>query len=365
VTDRDPDSDSDFDSDADADPDPDHDSAIDDGSEDGPARDPDNGTAGASVPTTTTGAAPASTADSEADGDGAGRSATPVLLVHEDREYLRLPGEELHTDLGVVDVPDDVTPGDRLETHLGEPFVVRPLRGPDLFEHFERTGAPMMPRDIGLIVGHTGAATGDRVLDAGTGTGVLAAYLGRIGADVVTYERDPEFAAVARENMRLAGVGDRVEVRTGDVLEDLDRLTRGDAGTESDPGAEASVDAESAPDRPADGPPPTGRTDAADAADAVGGRFDLLTLDTADAPAVVERAPSLLVEGGFLAAYTPFVEGTRAVVEAARGVGYEPKTFETIQRRLDVDDRGTRPSTAGVGHTGYLTFARAPLVGSE
>jgi tRNA (adenine57-N1/adenine58-N1)-methyltransferase len=39
-------------------------------------------------------------------------------------------------------------------------------------------------------------------------------------------------------------------------------------------------------------------------------------------------------------------------------VGLE--TYETIQRRMDFDDRGSRPSTAGVGHTGYLTFARRP-----
>jgi tRNA (adenine57-N1/adenine58-N1)-methyltransferase len=25
---------------------------------------------------------------------------------------------------------------------------------------------------------------------------------------------------------------------------------------------------------------------------------------------------------------------------------------------MDFDDRGSRPSTAGVGHTGYLVFAR-------
>jgi len=236
-----------------------------------------------------------------------------VLLVHGDREYLRDPGEELQTDLGVLDVPEDVASGDTLETHLGEPFEVRALRGPDLFNHFERTGAPMMPRDVGLVVGHTGVAGGDRVLDAGTGTGVLAAFLARAGAEVTTFERDPEFAEVARENMELADVADAVDVRTGDVREQLDDL----------------------------------------------GRFDVLTLDTADADAVVARAPDLLVRGGFVAVYSPFVEQTREVVAAAREAGLgEIRTFETIQREMDFDERGSRPSTAGVGHTGYLTFAR-------
>ena len=236
-----------------------------------------------------------------------------MLVVRDGREFLLEPGETLETDLGVLELPADVETGTTVETHLGEPFEVRRLRGPELFDHLERTGAPMMPRDIGLVVGHTGVASGERVLDAGTGTGVLAAYLGRLGAQVTTYERDADFADVARENMRLAGVDDRVEVRTGDLLEAVDDL----------------------------------------------GGFDVVTLDTADAAAVVERAPDLLASGGHVAAYTPFVETARDCVEAARDAGLSAvECVETIQRELEVDDRGSRPATAGVGHTGYLTFGR-------
>lgn len=236
-----------------------------------------------------------------------------ILVVCDGREFLCAPGEEVHSDLGVLEVPEDVEPGETLETHLGEEFTVRALRGPDLFNHLERTGAPMMPKDIGLVVGHTGAAASDHVLDAGTGTGVLAAYLGRLGADVVTYERDAEFAEVARGNVELAGVAERVEVRTGNVTDSLDDLSG----------------------------------------------FDLLTLDTQNAPEVVARAPDLLVPGGYVAVYSPFVEHARAASEAAREVGLAGvETLETIQRRMEFDERGSRPTTGGVGHTGYLTFAR-------
>jgi tRNA (adenine57-N1/adenine58-N1)-methyltransferase catalytic subunit len=241
--------------------------------------------------------------------------SVPVLLVRGDREFLVEPGEEMGTDLGVLEVPEDVEPGSTLETHLGDEFHVRRLRGPDLFHHFERTGAPMVPRDIGLVIGESGVSTGDRVLDAGTGTGVLAALMARAGASVVTYERDPEFAEVARENMKLGGVAGRVDVRTGDLTEGVDEL---------EPSS-----------------------------------FDVLTLDTGDAPAVVEHAPRLLVDGGFLAVYSPFVESTKEVVETAREAGLsDVRTRETIQREMQFDDRGSRPSTAPVGHTGYLTLAR-------
>jgi tRNA (adenine57-N1/adenine58-N1)-methyltransferase len=239
-----------------------------------------------------------------------------ILLTHGDREYLRAPGAELHTDLGMLTVPEDVDSGDVLETHLGDEFVARELRGPDLFNHLERTGAPMMPRDIGLVIGHTGAAADDRVLDAGTGTGVLSAYLGRLGASVTTYEQSADFAEVARENMAVAGVEDRVDVRTGDIKADLDALTEGEP-------------------------------------------FDLLTLDTEDAPEIVDSAPELLAYGGYVAVYSPFIENSRKTVAAAEAAGLSDiETIETIQREMMFDDRGSRPSTAGVGHTGYLTFAR-------
>jgi tRNA (adenine57-N1/adenine58-N1)-methyltransferase len=241
-------------------------------------------------------------------------SGRRVLLVRGNREFLLKPGETLESDLGVLELPEDVETGTTVETHLGEEYEVRRLRGPDLFDHLERTGAPMMPRDIGLVIGHTGVASDDRVLDAGTGTGVLAAYLGRLGVDVTTYERNAEFADVARENMELAGVSDNVDVRTGDLTEELDDLEE---------------------------------------------TFDVVTLDTGDAAAVVEHAPELLEPGGFVATYTPFVESSRDCVEAAREAGLsEIETLETIQRQMDFDERGSRPSTAGVGHTGYLTFAR-------
>jgi len=237
-----------------------------------------------------------------------------VLLVREDREYLVAPGDTLETDLGVLEVPETITPGDTIETHLGTAFDVRSLRCPDFIEHFKRTGAPMLPRDIGLIMGITGIGAGDRVLDAGTGTGVLAATCGHAGADVVTYERDAEFASVARDNMARADVDNAVDVRTADITEAVETL--------------------SAP-------------------------FDVMTLDLAAAPQIINHAPELLTLGGSIAVYSPFVEAARDAVAAARDVGLSRiETRETIQREMDFDDRGSRPSTSGVGHTGYLTFAR-------
>jgi protein-L-isoaspartate(D-aspartate) O-methyltransferase len=56
----------------------------------------------------------------------------------------------------------------------------------------------------------------DRILEIGTGSGYQAAVLAKLGADVVSYERQPELATSARENLERLGLGDRVDVRLGD-----------------------------------------------------------------------------------------------------------------------------------------------------
>jgi protein-L-isoaspartate(D-aspartate) O-methyltransferase len=57
---------------------------------------------------------------------------------------------------------------------------------------------------------------GDRILEVGTGSGYQAAVLAMLGCRVVSYERQPELAEVARERLGRLGFGDQVEVRLGD-----------------------------------------------------------------------------------------------------------------------------------------------------
>jgi len=57
---------------------------------------------------------------------------------------------------------------------------------------------------------------GAGVLEVGTGSGYQAAILAELGARVVSIERHAELADGARERLREAGYGDRVEVVVGD-----------------------------------------------------------------------------------------------------------------------------------------------------
>ena len=55
----------------------------------------------------------------------------------------------------------------------------------------------------------------ERVLDVGTGSGYQAAVLSELGAEVLTIERIPELAELARENLAAAGYGIKVLVGDG------------------------------------------------------------------------------------------------------------------------------------------------------
>ena len=58
---------------------------------------------------------------------------------------------------------------------------------------------------------------GDRILEIGTGSGYQAAILARLGAEVVSYERQAALVATARARLAAVDLGPgRVEVRAGD-----------------------------------------------------------------------------------------------------------------------------------------------------
>ncbi len=233
-----------------------------------------------------------------------------ILLCGSGREYYQKAGAgRLETDLGYIDLESIIglSEGDTVLSHKGVAFLLRIPRPPDHFAHLRRSGAPMLPKDIGYVIGATGMNRNDIVLDAGTGSGIAAVYFGGIAKEVVTYEKRPEFASIAAENMKEAGLSN-VEVIARDILDAT-------------------------------------------------GKFDIVHLDMMLEPVHIQHAYGLLKEGGFFASYTPFLEQTFTVIETARSLFSHVNTYECIERELSRSSRGTRPSTR-VGHSGYITIAR-------
>jgi tRNA (adenine57-N1/adenine58-N1)-methyltransferase len=233
-----------------------------------------------------------------------------VLLVGEGREFfVRAGAGTLSTDKGQMDLSSIIgaSAGDTITTHTGAQFILRIPRPTDFFTHGKRSGAPMLPKDIGLVIAYTGMNRHDDVLDAGTGSGIAAIYFGGIARSVKTYEVRPDFSALAEKNIREAKL-DNIEAIAADVL-------------------------------------------------SANGSFDVVHLDMQIAPGHVSHAYGLLRAGGYLACYTPFLEQMAIVVDAAQEKFGEVHTHELIEREMTRSKRGTRPSTS-VSHSGYITIAR-------
>jgi len=233
-----------------------------------------------------------------------------VLLVGEGREFFVKAGPgSLGTDKGQLDLNQLVgtSGGDIITTHNGSQFTVRIPRPTDFFAYGKRSGAPMLPKDIGLVIAYTGMNHNDDVLDAGTGSGIAAIYFGGVAKTVKTYEIRPEFSTLAMKNITES------------------KLTNVEAV------AKDFLDAD--------------------------GSYDVVHLDLQIQPEHVKHAYSLLRSGGYLACYTPFLEQMAIVVDEATPLFREVHTHELIEREMTRSKRGTRPSTS-VSHSGYVTIAR-------
>jgi tRNA (adenine57-N1/adenine58-N1)-methyltransferase len=234
-----------------------------------------------------------------------------VVLAGAGREYWVKAGTgQLSTDKGILDLSALVglSPGDEAATHLGVPFTVRIPRPTDFFTHARRSGAPMLPKDIGMVIAYTGMSRRDHVLDAGTGSGIAAIFFGGVADHVTTFEQKADFAKLAEKNIRDAGL-ENVEVISGDVL-------------------------------------------------TAEGTYDVVHLDMLIREEHIAHAHALLRCGGYLATYTPFLEQTFLVMDTAEQFFSEVTTHELIERELTRSGRGTRPSTR-VCHSGYITIARS------
>jgi len=233
-----------------------------------------------------------------------------VLLVGQGREYWVKAGTgTFSTDKGQVDLASliGMNAGNVITTHTGAEFTIRIPRPTDFFVHGKRSGAPMLPKDIGFVIASTGMNRNDDVLDAGTGSGIAAIYFGGIAKTVKTYEIRPEFSSLAQKNIAEAKLTN-IEAVAADLLE-------------------------------------------------AQGTYDVVHLDMQIQPEHVAHAHLLLKSGGYLACYTPFLEQMAIVVDAASSLFPEVHTHELIEREMIRSKRGTRPSTS-VSHTGYITIAR-------
>lgn len=138
-------------------------------------------------------------------------------------------------------------------THVSERLVIKPT-----WETYEpKPHETIIELDPGMAFGTGTHATtalcmrtletvvkpGDRVIDVGTGSGILAITAVRLGAErVLALDLDPVAVSSARENAKLNELEDRIEVRHSDLLGVLKETDRAGGSVQEPTGIRPPVE---------------------------------------------------------------------------------------------------------------------------
>jgi|TARA_Y100000310_G_scaffold100506_2_gene98374 tRNA (adenine57-N1/adenine58-N1)-methyltransferase len=214
---------------------------------------------------------------------------------------------DLHTNWGVLkekDKKDGV-----VTTHLGNELVCLPASFVDKLEKITRGPAVMTKKDIGIILSNVPLTKKSKVVDAGSGCGVLAAFLANISDNVTSYENHKKHASIAAKNWKLLGV--KVKAKTSDIYSGISEKN-----------------------------------------------LDVITLDLQFPEKVLMHAHKSLKKGGFLVTFLPNIGQVSKVIDEARKDFFHVKTVEVIEREWIVEGLRLRPQNTGLLHTGFISIFR-------
>ena len=222
--------------------------------------------------------------------------------------------EDLHTQYGFIKKDDikKAKDGDLLKSNTGKEFFIFTPSFIDFYRKIKRDAQIIPLKDIGFIIAETGINRESRVLDAGSGSGALACFMAGIAKEVVTYEIREDFIEVVRNNIDFLGLKN-IKIKNKNIYNGIDEKN-----------------------------------------------IDVAILDVPEPWNAIESCSKALKPGGFLVSYSPSVPQVADFANAARkneSFVYL-KTAEITEREWEVEERKVRQKSRGMGHSGFLSFAR-------
>ena len=233
-----------------------------------------------------------------------------LLVDGKDRRYLitLTAGRQFHTHSGILDhdVIIGAVEGSKIPGSTGRAFLVLRPTLSDVVLKMPRGAQVIYPKDLGAILIAADLAPGQRVLEAGVGSGALSIAALRAGVSIIGYEIREDFAEVAKSNVHaMLGTDVPYDVKVRDRI----------------------------------------------------------LLDMPEPDKVVPHAAVALRPGGIFMAYLPTINQTALVREALDAYGFGmAETVEILRRTWHIEGRSIRPDHRMVAHTGFLTFARRLVV---
>jgi tRNA (adenine57-N1/adenine58-N1)-methyltransferase len=240
-----------------------------------------------------------------------------VGLRHKSFIFPLIPGGDFQTHRGVLQHDDliGLSWGSQVFTHLGAPFFLLQPALADLLLDLKRNTQILYPKDIGFILITMGVGPGQKVLEAGTGSGsmtiALAYAVGPQGC-VVSYEQREEMQNLARKNINRTGLASRVDFKLRDIQEGFDE------------------------------------TDA-----------DAFFLDVPNPYDYISQVRAALKPGGYFCGIVPTVNQAEILLRSLRRNKFAfLEMCEVLLRYYKPEPDRLRPTDRMVAHTGFLIFGR-------
>jgi tRNA (adenine57-N1/adenine58-N1)-methyltransferase len=247
----------------------------------------------------------------------AGDLAELVGLRHKHFIITLQPGADFQTHRGVLQHDDLIGRpwGSQVFSHMGSPFFLLQPALADLLNDLPRNTQILYPKDIGFILITMGVGPGQKIVEAGTGSGSMTIALAHaVGPDgrVASYEQRAETQKLARKNLERVGLADRVDFKLRDISEGFD---------------ESEADA--------------------------------LFLDLPNPFDYIPQVRRALKPGGFLCSLLPTFNQVEKILQALRQNHFAfIEVCEILLRYYKAEPSRIRPTDRMVAHTGFLIFAR-------
>ncbi|AWR97157.1 methyltransferase domain-containing protein [Acidianus sulfidivorans JP7] len=230
-------------------------------------------------------------------------------------------GKRLDTDKGFLTHESIIGKeyGDTIPMSKGKALLLKPIPA-DIYSTFARPSQVLYPKDISYMIYISGIKPGDKVIEAGTGSGFLTISLAyAIGSNgkVISYDIRNDMQETAKFNANILNLLDRIEFKNKDIREGID---------------EKNIDA--------------------------------IFLDMPDPWNVVHHAYESLNPSSSLIAFVPTVNQIEKTYLAMKDQGFiDIHAEELMLREYQVKENATRPKNIGVMHTGFIIRGRKSIKG--